>query len=297
MENSAGILNLENKTNKPHKSNITLIPDKKILQLFVKKTPLNNFDENFSMNLSFSSNNSKIINVKKLQEFNENIKKNKSSDLKNILNVGPEVIEKLEGKLDVLKEIFFNYSKLGEKLNFNKINLSSFIKFLKDCRVLYIPPNVKESDSNFDLFSTRNFSKSPLKSAILSNSNSMKSLLTNKKKIISNNNLKEGKIIESDATLMFTLLTGNKNFDNSVNNKNQFNKNKGFSMDFNESSKGTTLDQKQILISSKSNIPFKMDFNLFLKSFEVISSKLYPDRCLDESVLLFIENVIFLVIN
>ena len=111
------------------------------------------------------------------------------------------------------------------------------------------------------------------------------------KKKSNNSILKNGRIIESDANLIFTLLTGSKNFNNSVMYKSQFDKNRGFSMDFNESQKTLSMEQSTHLLSNKSNIPSKMDFNLFLKSFELIAAKIYPNQVLDDAVLTFIEKV------
>ena len=51
------------------------------------------------------------------------------------------------------------------------------------------------------------------------------------------------------------------------------------------------MEQSTHLLSNKSNIPSKMDFNLFLKSFELIAAKIYPNQVLDDAVLTFIEKV------
>ena len=295
LENSKGFQTLERKTFKPHKSKITMIPEKKVIQLIMPSSVLSKIvsedvTHNSSFNVSFSSNNSKIVNVNKFREFNYSIKNKKNYDLKMILNVGGEVLEKMECKLEILKEIFICYSKFGHKINFNKMNISSFIKFLKDCNIVYSPVNNKNSDSTLSMFSPRSMSKSPLKSVLMSPSSSIKSL--NKTKNF-NCNLKDGRMIESEASLIFTALTGNKNSNNSIIYKSQFDKNRGISMDLNESQKTLSFEQSTHLMSNKSNVPTKMDFNLFLKSFELVASKLYPNQTLDDAVITFIDKVYF----
>jgi hypothetical protein len=254
----------------------------------------NSVIENPSESISFSTStifttNRSIINVNKIKELNENSKKNISSDLKSFLSVGEGVIKKIESKLENLREIFSNYSKIGDKLNFNKMNITSFLKFLKDCDILYNPSNnFHKEDVNLDFFSVRTNSKSPMKSIFTS------SLVLSHNQSLSRNfntHNKNGKILESDADLIFTILTGNRNFNNKSFHKSHFNKNKGFSMDITEPQKSAYLDPSTSFTTNKINIPSRMDFNLFLKSFELLAVKLYPNHQLDEAVRHFLENV------
>jgi hypothetical protein len=229
-----------------------------------------------------------------MKEYNENLKNNKGADLRGILTVGDDVLEKMEGKLETLKEVFNGYSRLGDKLNFNKLSVSSFLKFLKDCDVLSnsgeIVKNKKETEKTFDMFSNRSMSKSPLKSVLMSSSNSTKTLF--KRNSFHSNN-PQGKISENDAKLIFTELTGNKNFNNKEVYKRKFDKNRGFSMDFNEAQKSAIFDHSKSFAGTKSNVVGKMDFNLFLKSFEMIACKIYPNQQLDDAVMMFIEKVLY----
>ncbi len=51
------------------------------------------------------------------------------------------------------------------------------------------------------------------------------------------------------------------------------------------------LGDQNILKSTHTNVANKMDFNLFIKSFELLSMKVYPKKGLDEAFNTFIEIV------
>ena len=195
-----------------------------------------------------------------------------------MLKVGNDVLEKLETKLESLKNIYTQYSKFGDKLNYNKMNFTGFFKFLRDNDLIHI----KKQDPN--VTNQLNSNRS-IKIPISKRSNSS----TPQK--IANSYLIKGKMIESEAFCVFCSLAGHKNFDNSVKYKNHFNQNKGYTSNLGESGRVTILDKNSSLSSSKSNVPMRMDFNLFVKSLEVVSQKLHPDKPLDEAVLIFLESV------
>lgn len=67
--------------------------------------------------------------------------------------------------------------------------------------------------------------------------------------------------------------------------------NKGITLDFDKSQKGMVIDKSNRVKSSTSNVPHKMDFCLFIKSFELLGKKLHPDRNLDQAFVIFIEKV------
>ena len=50
------------------------------------------------------------------------------------------------------------------------------------------------------------------------------------------------------------------------------------------------IDRINLLMTSN-NIPLKMDFYLFIKSFELLAAKLYPEMSLDSAVNSLLENV------
>ena len=241
-----------------------------------------------NINVSVSSDDKQrndILNTKVMKHFNEISKNSKEGNLKLILSVGEVVIEKIESKLEVFKEIFLSYAKLGDKLNLNKMNYSGFLRFLKDCDLIHqIKVNAYKSSNDY-LSSRKSFS--PVRSVL--SSPSTVSLKNFKKSTLSY--LIKGKIIESEAFCVFCSLTGYQNFDNSVRIRNQFDQNKGFTHKIGETIKNTNMFKPNLLTTNKSNVPMKMDFNLFIKSFEVISNKVYIDKTLEEAVVYFIENV------
>jgi len=200
-------------------------------------------------------------------------------DFGGMMKVSPEIMERIESKLELLRDIYITYSKFGDKLNYNKMNFSGFHNFLKDLDLIH---NSKK-EANSELFSSRTV-KSPTSSI------TSRSYLTSPKRKQSGQMVK-GKMIDSEAFCIFSSLTGIKNFDTSAKYKNQFDKNRGFTPGLGESGRITNIEKNSSLTSIKTNIPLRMDFNIFIKSFEMISSKLYPDKSLDEAMLNFLESI------
>jgi hypothetical protein len=134
--------------------------------------------------------------------------------------------------------------------------------------------------------------KSPFKFNMPFTSSSRNSSTSNIKNLVPKKQKINGKIIESDISLIFLNLTGSKNFDNSEKIKNQFNKNKGYSQNIEECLATPNFNKTEFgrKLSSKSIIPMKLNFNLFLKSFESVAQKLYPEVPLDEAICLFFDN-------
>lgn len=201
------------------------------------------------------------------------------TNFKSLLRVGPEVLQKVESKLQILKDIYLIYSKYGDKLNDNNMNFAGFHNFLRDIDILYVK---KESSDEF--LSSRIF-KSPSKSLITVRTN-----ISSPKKLV-NSVIIKGKIIDSEVFCIFCSITGFKNFDSSSKYKNHFDKNKGFSPKLGESGRTTRITKSSSLSSTKDNVPMKMDFKLFIKSLELISAKLYPDKSIDDAMVNFLESV------
>ena len=231
-----------------------------------------------------------ILDRKLLKEFNGKVRNRLDIKLRSILKVSAEVTALIEEKLEVFKEIFLSYSKLGDKLNFNKLSYSGFLKFLKDCDLIHLGnlPSNKSSKQLTNCVTPRRV-LSPNRTVFYSpSSNSLKSSQRAASSYIIN-----GRLIESEAFCIFCTLAGYQNFDNSTKIKNHFNQNKGFAPKLGEVTKDFKMTNSKLLTTSKSNVPMKMDFNLFIKSFEILGKKLFPTRSLDEAVLHFIENVRF----
>jgi hypothetical protein len=282
LENSLGLKNLERKTNKPHNSAITFIPQKNVIKnvsLSLKKLIsistifLGVFDEG-------EKGSNDIANAKQSKETIQKTSRNVEIDLGGMMKVSPEVMERIESRLELLRDIYITYSKFGDKLNYNKMNFAGFHNFLKDLDLIH---NSKK-ETNSELFSSRTV-KSPTSSI------TSRSYLTSPKRKHSGQMVK-GKMIDSEVFCIFSSLTGIKNFDTSAKYKNQFDKNRGFTPGLGDSGRITNIEKNSSLTSIKANIPLRMEFNIFIKSFELISSRLYPDKTLDEAMLNFLENVV-----
>ena len=51
------------------------------------------------------------------------------------------------------------------------------------------------------------------------------------------------------------------------------------------------IDKSSKVKSNTSNVAHKMDFCLFVKSFELLGKKLHPERNMDQAFVIFIEKV------
>jgi hypothetical protein len=175
------------------------------------------------------------------------------------------------------------------------MSISSFLQFLKDSNILLVVPD--EMKNNFRKLShkliTRNYNISKVKNfnRTLKYSVSCKNIpMTDKEKdykknvsqLVNANAAKENedKINVSEASIIFSSLTSSYNFpSHKIKIKENFkeniyigiNKDKTFSFD-------TKREQ------FKKNIPNKMNFILFIKSFELISERLYPEMTLDDAM-------------
>jgi len=218
LENSVGFQNLERRTNKPHSSKLTLIPQKEMVKAL---------NQTINKTLKLVEENKKSEITEKLREFNEKSKNpGEIINLKQFLSIVPEAYARVETKLDLLKDIFLSYSRNGNKLNNNKITYSSYLRFLRDCRLIFDPKadtsrkdpkksNVNSNNSSF-IYDPKSVARSPLRSfntTILSKSESVKKITKgsvppqNKKKK-EEVKVPRGKILEIDAQMIFFKLTG-----------------------------------------------------------------------------------------
>ena len=106
----------------------------------------------------------------------------------------------------------------------------------------------------------------------------------------------ERKISDSEVNVIYSSLIRLRNIDNSGKIKHQFDKNLGFSLGSSEISKFSVIEKKNIFKSGKSISNNKMDFYMFIKSFELIAIKLFPEFKLNMSIQkLFSEVNLFLI--
>ena len=251
---------------------------------------------------SFSQNNQNIVKNNNLNEYYKEKVKNEDnylsiSELKKILNVSPSIQNEIINNIESLSEIFLKYSKIYNKLEYNRMSVSSFIQFLKDANILYFIPD--EQKNNYRKLSNTLLRKNNNFSEILKNNNTIKfnltcnNIITNEEKkykknisqIVNTNNFQD-KISISEASLIFFSLTNSNNFPSNKNKiRTQFDKNTG-----NKSINMNSYIEKTFCFDTKrenyiqKNIPNKMNFILFIKSFEPISEKLYPEMSLDDAV-------------
>lgn len=148
---------------------------------------------------------------------------------------------------------------------------------MKDCNLIYDPSNQRAFPVNKN---SRNVSPTPKKFQTSKSSQRIQTLSTTS----------NGRLIDNDASIIFHNLCGSKNFNNSEKIKNQFTHNKGFTPNIEECVMTKTFDQYYSKNATKNPIPFKMNFFLFLKSFEQIARKLHPDLSLDEALINFIDH-------
>jgi glutaredoxin 2 len=67
-------------------------------------------------------------------------------DLENFLNVNSDVVKVISEKLDSLAKLYLKYSKINDKLAFNRMSFSAFLTFLKNAIILIgVPENMKKA--------------------------------------------------------------------------------------------------------------------------------------------------------
>jgi len=342
LENSKGFQNFEKKSNRPHTNKLTLIPSKSVLKM-INSSLLEAYDffgeeQNFNLNNNNNNKNNKtenlsrtvinqsrnmVENEKILKDYNEKARNNEEVDLRCLLNITDEVYESLiNSRFDSLRDLFLRYAKLGEKLNTARINLSAFMKFLRDCGVLQADKNHKVSTNNkmqlsLNLMkiapspgplsktptklskpSTASFSKSPISSrtAIKNNIKDSKDSSHNLTRVqfgninhiaaskqIKNSSFYgpgERKLNDSDVNIIYSVLMGPRHMDNTGKIKHYFDKNAGVSLGVNEGSKYAQFDKSH----GPNAFNGKMDFNMFIKSFELIANKLFPELRLSNAM-------------
>ena len=245
----------------------------------------------------FSNDNFKkyILNTGKKDNYLISI-----SDLDEILTVSSMVKEEIINKIEQLSEIFLKYSKINNKLEYNRMSYSSFLKFLSDADILLEVPEYNKilyrrisnniMSKILTISSIKTF-ENTLKCSVSSNNITLsKEEVDYKKNIaklvnISNKIRNKDKIKVTDASLIFSSVTGTYNYPSYLNSdKKSFNK----IDEFNNIKKTASFEPKNNTYLEK-DLPKKMNFVLFIKSFELIASKLYPKILLDDAVTTFLE--------
>ena len=229
-------------------------------------------------------------------------------DFQNFLNVSREVVNLISEKLESLHEVFLKYSKINDKLEFNRMSFSSFLQFLKDSNILIGIPNTMKD--KFRKLGERLQQKSINVSEIKTYSKKFKGsvpcqnvVLTDAEKyykwkisqIVNAKNIDfEEQISIGEAAVIFNSLTNSKNFTIYTESiKLQFDKNSGINLNVGDNLSKTRIFDKKLFLENQENVPGKMDFMLFIKSFELIAAKLYPDDTLNTAMIKLLENKIY----
>ena len=237
--------------------------------------------------------------------------KNKTNpllDLENFMNVNSEIVQLISERLDNLEELFLKYSRINDKLAFNRMSFSSFLKFLKNSDILIgIPENLKDkyklvgerltqkniNVSEIKIYSLKLKGSVPCKSVVLSNTE--KDYKSKIDRIVNaSSKSSTGKLSIGEASVIFYSLTNSKNFPlYTQSTKLQFDRNKGMNLNVGDNWSKTSIFDKKLFLENQHNVPGKMDFILFIKSFELIAAKLYPNNTLNQAVLKLLKTKIF----
>ena len=278
LENSKGWSRFTLKRNRTNTSNtVSFIPSNRtISKLKQKLNAYENNNESISKGNTIYDKNVKLTtlaNTNVLKQYNS---KHKKYNLSTLLNVDSEIIAIINEHINGLSELFHIYSRISDKTTFNRMAVSSYVKFLKDADIVFTIPNSMRKVYNelgnsimkktFNVSQIKQFHPKEKSSVCLN-----KITLTDDEKLYTRNismivnsssSSKEDKISESDANVIFNSLTGYKNF--------------------NSDDKHLSFDKKKEM-QRKQNIPSKMDFYLFIKSFELLAVKLYPNQTLNDA--------------
>ena len=229
-------------------------------------------------------------------------------DFENFLNVSSEVVNLISEKLESLNEIFLKYSKMNDKLEFNRMSFSSFLQFLKDSNILIgIPQMMKEkfrkmgerlmqksvNVSEFKTYNKKFKGSVPCQNIVLTQAERFYKYQVSQ--IVNAKNTEfEDQISIGEASVIFNSLTNSKNFPIYTESiKLHFDKNSGINLNVGDNLSKTKNFDKKLFLENQQNVPGKMDFMLFIKSFELIATKLYPEETLNSAVKQILEKKIF----
>ncbi len=144
----------------------------------------------------------KSLEHNKLRKINEKSKLNMEIDLKDILSVDHIVYELIISKYDDLKNLFKLYSKIGDKAYTYKIELTSFLRFIKDLELMEQPKDLSLSQSSAGMQTLAY----PNKNTEMTTASPIKRPLNTS---MSTAKMNKGLMNETDMSLIFFNLTGN----------------------------------------------------------------------------------------
>ena len=229
-------------------------------------------------------------------------------DFENFLNVNSDVVNLISEKLEKLNEIFLKFSKMNDKLEFNRMSFSSFLQFLKKANILIgIPNSMKEKyrkigetlmQKSVNVSEIKTYNKKykgsvPCQNVVLTQAERFYKYKISQIVNAKNSDFEE-QISIGEAAVIFNSLTNSKNFPIYTESiKLHFDKNNGINLNIGDSVSKTFIFDKKLFLENQQNVPGKMDFMLFIKSFELIGAKLYPEESLNKAVTQVLERKIF----
>jgi hypothetical protein len=202
------------------------------------------------------------------------------------------------------------YSKINDKLEFNRMSFSSFLQFLKDSNILIdIPKNLRNqfrkmgetlmkksiNVSEIKTYNRKYKGSVPCQNMVLTEAEKFYKLkISQMVNAESRYEDFEEQLSIGEAAVIFNTLTNSKNFPLYTESiKMQFDKNSGINLHIGDNLSKTRIFDKKLFLENQQNVPGKMDFMLFIKSFELIATKLYPDETLNVAVVEVLEKKIF----
>ncbi len=277
LEYSKGMNNFTRKLNRPSAKRLSLIPNKQIyLELNEKNEDERKNNNKIKDNLIFDFNlieNNKLIN----------------------------------NNINAFETTFSYFCSQGNKLNYKLMSYLSYVKFLKHCKLYKefseeekikfnkISKQLVRKNLNENAFSyKRNKSQDNYypSSKEKEYKNTINKIVNSSNK---NNNLKLG---ESEITIIFSLLTGPRNYNLNDYYQNMLDKNSGYSTSIwnnNEKKFNTKAINNNLTNENNKNYNgsfLKMDFKTFLLSFIFISQKLFPNQNAEKALNCLLEKKI-----
>ena len=242
--------------------------------------------ENMGKTITNNALNTNIFDSNRVNE-------NELTQIWRSLLVSKDTAEKMIDDISTYREIFLNYCGFGEKINYNKLSYTGYVKFLRDCDLIYDPVIDHEKDRIASI--VRQKTKSIKNNRSMAGTNRSK---TNKfgkstmRSISSNHKTgagKGGRMLESECNILFQNLTGVKNFDKDGEKVFSYT-DKRFNKMY-VSTRVPKIGSKSFFEASKETMYGRMDFKLFIKSFETLATKLYGHKDLDRALKTLLDYV------
>ena len=208
------------------------------------------------------------------------------------LLVSKDIAEKMIDDISTYREIFLNYCGYGEKINYNKLSYSGYVKFLRDCDLIFDPIIDHEKDRIATIVKQKTKSIKTNRSSMTGTNKSKARFGKSTMRSFSHHKTgagKGGRMLESECNILFQNLTGVKNFDKEGEKAFSYT-NKTFNKMY-ESKKTPKIGSKSFYEASKDTMYGRMDFKLFIKSFETLALKLYGHKDLDRAIKTLLDYV------